>query len=135
MPSHAAWRLKEESCGSILLRDSSGTEYQWYKDGTVYCCEADKTKIIFPARPTHTVFLNGSLGFADFFLRNLSFQRYTHGNYIEFCSNGTVVYRRNGVTFHWSKDFLGKEMEGELSSTTIMTDDDFWMSERRDSYS
>lgn len=135
MPSRAESRLKEDSCGSIFVFDASGAEYKWHKDGTVYVIEADGTKTIFPARPTYDVFIDGSLGFADFFLRNLSLQIYTQGNYIEFGPTGTVIYRRNGLTFLWGKQITGKEVEGELSSTTIMTDEDFWLSERRDSYS
>jgi hypothetical protein len=140
IPLSAEHYLSEADCGSVTVEAVDGTIFQWFKDGTVYVVEQTGIKIIFPGRPPLSVLAKGKITTAEFFMNYLSFQAYSTGNYIEFNRNGSVIYRRGGITFLWSPEFSTQTVQGRISCSRIMrdediSDDEFWLRERRDSYS
>ena len=136
MPAKAKHIAVQDNCMSVKVVCENGTVIEWYPDGTVQETLPNGNKTIFPAKPTYTSFLNGSYILAEFFLGYLSFQPYLRGNYLEFNANGVTIYRRNGQTFLWSQEFAAKEVDGVISfSIGNFDDEDFWRSERSDSFS
>jgi hypothetical protein len=135
MPAKVMPIAAQENCTSVKVVCANDVVVEWYKDGTVKETLPNGDKTIFPARPTYSTYLSGSYVFAEFFLGYLLFQNQQYGNYFEFKANGTTVYRRNGLTFLWSPEFPGKEVEGVITYTVGEYDEDFWRAERSDSFS
>lgn len=135
MPAKAKHIAAQDNCTSVKVVCTNDVVIEWYTDGTVKETLPNGDKTIFPARPTYTSFLNGSYVFAQFFLGYLLFQPQLHGNYFEFRRDGATMYRQNGLTFLWSPEFPGKEVEGAITYSVADYDDDFWKAERRESFS
>ena len=139
MPQAAEARFAEDDCNSVRVICANGSVFEWYKGGTVQETQPNGDKILFPARPTHESFINGSYILAEFFIGYVSFQQQFRGNYIEFKEDGSTIYRRNGSTIFWSPPFPAREIEGEITYSICNFDSEdeyqFWSSERADSVS
>ena len=136
MPAKALSRLAAGNCYCVRVTATNGTVTEWFKDGVVQEILPNGDKTIFPSKPTYESFKYGTYTMAEFYLGYLSVQPQLGGNYFEFHKDGAVMYRHNSRTFLWSPSFPAKEVEGCITYSVLEgDDDDFWMRERRDSYS
>jgi hypothetical protein len=127
---------QRKNCGLLRIICNSGIILDWHPDGTIEEILPQGDKTIFPGKPTYSSFLRGSHTFAEFNLGYITFNTYEQKNYFEFHSDGTVLYRRDGHTFLWSRDFPTQGVEGTVAFSLCDFDDDKYdIYERRDSYS
>ena len=136
MPAKALSRLAAENCICVRVTSTDGILTEWFKDGVVQETLPNGDKTIFPSKPTYESFKYGTYTMAEFFLGYLSVQPRLRENYFEFHKDGMVIYRHKSRAFLWSPSFPAKEVQGDITYTVSeFDDDDFWVRERRDSYS
>ena len=130
IPFMAASMLAEQACSSVTVECANGTLLEFYKDGTVHETLPHGDQTLFPPKPRYT--LSGDYTLPVFEFGYLAFESRTKGNYFEFNTDGSVVYRHDRTTFLWGPEFPTQEVEGVARYS--MRDYDA-MDECRDSYS
>ena len=135
MPSRVAPALSRADIESVKIRTEHGILVEWFKDGAIQETLPNGDTTIFPAKPTVDVFGAGIYSFSEFYMGYMTTRTYITGNYFEFHSDGSVIYRHNGSTFLWSREFPGREVAGHVSYSMGEFDPDSLMYDRRDSFS
>ena len=135
MPSRVAPALSRADIESVKIRTEHGILVEWFKDGAIQETLPNGDTTIFPAKPTVDVFGAGIYSFSEFYMGYMTARTYITGNYFEFHSDGSVIYRHNGSTFLWSREFPGREVAGHVSYSMGEFDPDSLMYDRRDSFS